>query len=170
MRMSFLRISISVRIAQTSSAKIYDEKLFSIISKLCSCFIKFKVQIHYLFKKKQISKWATQGKNLQTWHCSTCICHYMTQSLQEMNCVLVNFDDCEPCKQVKEDFHHCHQSFPVVKNLSPLNVQVKLPHHACYHESRWKASGVHGSLYSLLMHISLALDQERLNLFWMDKH
>lgn len=48
----------------------------------------------------------------------------MTQSLQEMNCVLVTFDDCEPCKQVKEDFHHCHQSFPVVKNLSPLNVQV----------------------------------------------
>lgn len=127
MHMSFLRISISVRIAQTSSAKHFKSMMkncsvLQCISKLCSCFIKFKVQIHYLFKKKQISKWATQGKNLPTWHCR--ICHYMTQSLQEMNCVLVNFDDCEPCKQVKEDFHHCHQSFPVVKNLSPLNVQV----------------------------------------------
>lgn len=66
MRMSFLRISISVRIAQTSSAKHFKSMMkncsvLQCISKLCSCFIKFKVQIHYLFKKKRISKWATQG-------------------------------------------------------------------------------------------------------------
>lgn len=61
MHMSFLRISISVRIAQTSSAKHFKSMMkncsvLQCISKLCSCFIKFKVQIHYLFKKKRISK------------------------------------------------------------------------------------------------------------------